>query len=401
VRFVPSLKSLRDLNRLRIVDTLRTQVTASRADIVTQTGLSRSTVSTLVGDLIDAGVLVEQADPSWQSGQQGRPPVLLSLNPSAGAAVGVDFDHDKIRVAVSDLSREVLAESVIACDVDHDAIRALDIAADEVRRLLEQAGRPLDAVVGVGMALAGPVDHDRGVLHFSTILPGWLGVDAAAELERRLGVPVRIDNDANLGALAEVTLGAGRQARNAAYIQISSGIGAGLIVDGLPYRGFAGMAGEIGHVVVDESGPICRCGNRGCLETFASGPALARLLEASRGETVTIPQVIALAEAGDAGARRAIADAGRTIGKVVAVLCNIFNPEMVVVGGDLGAAGELLVGPLRESLERASIPATIDGLQVVAGELGDRANLLGALALAIAESEHPMVARMAPQAGAA
>jgi predicted NBD/HSP70 family sugar kinase len=211
---------------------------------------------------------------------------------------------------------------------------------------------------------------------------------------------VHLDNDANLGALAEVTLGAGRSARAAVYVQMSSGIGAGLIVDGRPYRGAAGVAGEIGHVTVDESGVICRCGNRGCLETVASGPAIVRLVASSRGEELTMEQLIGLAKAGDLGCRRAIADAARAVGRVVGNMCNLFNPEMVVVGGDLSAAGELLIGPIRAAIHRAALPVATRGLDVVAGELGDRANVLGALALAIAQSEQAVAARIAATGGA-
>jgi predicted NBD/HSP70 family sugar kinase len=243
--------------------------------------------------------------------------------------------------------------------------------------------------------MAGPVDQRTGGMHSTSILPAWAGVDAAAELAARLELPVHLDNDANLGALAEVTLGAGRNARHACYVQISSGIGAGLIVDGRPYHGAAGSAGEIGHITVDERGPICRCGNRGCLETMASGPALTALLRDSRGEDLTVAQMIALAQEGDLGCQRVIADAGRVVGRVVAALCNIFNPEMVVVGGDLSAAGELLLGPLRESVQRSALSIATQGLDVVAGELGERANVLGALALAIAQSEHAVAARIA------
>jgi predicted NBD/HSP70 family sugar kinase len=388
-----SLESLRELNRLRIVDALRHEGTASRADIARQTGLSRSTVSTLVAELQSSGLIVERT--LTPGGRQGRPAVQLALDPSAGAAMGIDFDHDKIRVAVSDLARTVLAEDSAALDVDHDASNAMEHASDLVAGVLSDAGLERERVIGTGMALAGPVDHDRGALHPSPILSGWAGVDAAAEMERRIGIPVHLDNDANLGALAEVTLGAGRNARNAAYIQISSGIGAGLIVDGRPYHGHRGTAGEIGHMLVDEQGAICRCGNRGCLETLASGPALLALLRPSHGDGLTVQGVIALAQDGDPGARRVIADAGRAVGRVVAGLCNLFNPEMVVVGGDLSTAGELLLGPLRESIDRYALPAATDDLEVVAGELGERANVLGALALAIAQSEQAVAARIA------
>ena len=395
-----SLRSLRELNRLRLVDFLRTNGTASRAELARRTGLSRSTVSTLVSDLQRRGLVVERSGQFAGEGQPGRPAVLLALDPSAGAAIGVDFDHDRIRVAVSDLSRIVLAEATAPCDVDNDAEGALDTAAGLGLRLLEEAGIDQERVLGTGVALAGPVDHKRGALHESAVLPGWKEVDAAAELEERLGTSVYVDNDANLGALAEVTLGAGRNARFAAYVQIGSGVGAGMVVDGRPYRGARGTAGEIGHVVVDAQGLVCRCGNRGCLETVASTQALLALMRASRGEEMTVPEMIDAAEAGDAGCRRAISDAGQAVGRALAGLINLFGPEMVVVGGDLGEAGELLLDPLREAVARDALPAAGDGLEIVAGELGERANLLGALSLVLMQSEHEVAARVAGSAAA-
>ena len=395
-----SLSSLREFNRLRIVDFLRTNGTASRAELARRTGLSRSTVSTLVADLQRRGLVAERAGQFAGEGQPGRPAALLELDPSAAAAVGIDFDHDKVRVAVSDLSRSVLAEASAAHDVDHDAQTALDLAAQLTEQVLEQAGLERERLLGVGIALAGPIDHDKGALHPSDVLPGWANVDAARELEERLDTPAYVDNDANLGALAEVTLGAGRNARFAAFLSMSSGIGAGIIVDGRPYRGPRGTAGEIGHFVVDPQGPICRCGNRGCLETLASGPALLRLVHASREEELTVKQMIELARNGDAGCRRAIADAGQVVGGVVAGLVNLFSPEMVVIGGDLGEAGDLLLDPLREAVRRDALPAAATDLKVVAGELGERANLLGALALVLMQSEHEVAARVAGSAAA-
>jgi predicted NBD/HSP70 family sugar kinase len=395
-----SLSSLREFNRLRIVDFLRTNGTASRAELARRTGLSRSTVSTLVADLQRRGLVVERAGQFAGEGQPGRPAALLELDPSAAAAVGIDFDHDKVRVAVSDLSRSVLAEATAPHDVDHDAQGALAIAAELVEQVLEQAGVDRDRLLGVGVALAGPIDHDKGALHPSDVLPGWANVDAAGELEQRLETPAYVDNDANLGALAEVTLGAGRNARFAAYVSISSGIGAGIVVDGRPYHGHRGTAGEIGHVVVDPQGPICRCGNRGCLETLASGPALLKLVQDSRDGELSVREMIELARDGDAGCRRAIADAGQVVGRVVAGLVNLFSPEMVVIGGDLGEAGDLMLDPLREAVRRDALPAAAEGLKVVAGELGERANLLGALALVLMQSEHEVAARVAGSAAA-
>ncbi len=392
-----SLESLRELNRLRVVDALRVHGTLSRADIARKTGLSRSTVSTLAGDLLDRGFVTARPESNGRQLSQGRPPVLLRLDPSAGTVVGVDFDHQYVRVAVSDLARTVLAEGRIDADVDNDATGALDAAGELVRTAVAQAGTDMDRVIGVGVALASPIDQAAGRVQDSQILPNWHAVEASKELTARLGVPVHMDNDANLGALAEVTLGAGSGVSTALYVQMSSGIGAGLVLDGQPFRGAAGLAGELGHVAVDDRGALCRCGNRGCLETVASARAIAELLGHSLGATMRTPDIVELANDGHPGARRALADAGAAVGRVVGNVCNILNPEMVVIGGDLSATGELLVGPLREAVMRSALPAATRGLTVVAGELGERANVLGALALAIAQSGHAVAARIAAE----
>jgi predicted NBD/HSP70 family sugar kinase len=184
-----------------------------------------------------------------------------------------------------------------------------------------------------------------------------------------------------------VTLGAGIGAREAVYIMVSGGIGAGLILGGEIYRGAGGTAGELGHVLVDESGPICRCGNRGCLETFAGGPAIVDLLRRSHDDDLTLEGVIELAVAGDSGARRAIGDAGRVLGRSVAAIVNAFNPELIIVGGYMSAAGAVLLDPLREAVNRYAIPSAAQDVRITGGVLGERAEVLGALELAARQSD--------------
>jgi predicted NBD/HSP70 family sugar kinase len=180
-----------------------------------------------------------------------------------------------------------------------------------------------------------------------------------------------------VGALGESTFGVARGTHVMAYLRLSAGIGAGLVINGRPFRGARGIAGEIGHVLVDPQGPICRCGNRGCLETFVAGPALCELLRRSHGP-LTVHQLLQLAQEGDAGCQRVIADAGRVVGRAVADLCNYLNPDLVVVGGDLSAAGDLVLEPMREAVRRFAIPAAAEDVEIVAGTLGDRAELLRA-----------------------
>ncbi len=203
-----------------------------------------------------------------------------------------------------------------------------------------------------------------------------------------------VDNDANLGALAEAAFGAGRDAGDLVYLKVSSGIGAGLILNGRLYRGSAGLAGELGHVLVDPDGIVCRCGNRGCLETVAATGALVDLRPLprrrhhdrrhARGRPRRRRRL-----------RRVIHDAGRALGTVAATLLNVLNPEMLIVGGHLAAAGDLLLDGMRESVARAALPETSRAAELVAGVLGERAHVLGALALVVSEADRALPTRLA------
>jgi predicted NBD/HSP70 family sugar kinase len=258
-------------------------------------------------------------------------------------------------------------------------------AAELVELVLGAAGADRERVLGVGMGLPGPV-HRSGVVGSSAILPGWAGTHAAERMGERLGMRVWLSNDANLGALAESTWGAGRDACGLVYLKLATGIGAGIVIEGRLFDGAGGTAGEIGHTSLDETGDICRCGSRGCLETYASGSAIATLLSRSLGEVLTPDDVLARAVVGDPGCRRALADAGRHIGAAVADLCNLINPERIVVGGSMAVAGDVLLDPLREAVGLRAIPSAAEDVLIVPGELGERAELLGAVALVLHEA---------------
>jgi predicted NBD/HSP70 family sugar kinase len=378
---VGSLEDLRELNRLRVVEALRRRGNASRGEIADATGLSRTTVTTLVADLQVRGLVIETGASNGRG--RGRPPVQLRLDPSAGAAIGIDFGHSHVHVAVADLSATVLGERRVALDVDGAPARALDVAAALGHELIARAGLDPRRVVGAGMGLPGP-------LGASAILRGWAKLEPANELTKRLGIPATVGNDANLGALAELSLGAGRGMRDLVYLKLASGIGAGLVLGGRLHRGATGIAGEIGHVQVKQDGAVCRCGNRGCLETVASARALLESLKPAYGDDLTVRTMLELATDGNHSAQRVIKDAGRAIGRAVADLCNSLNPEAIVVGGVLGAPGTPLLEGIRESVDRYAQPGTADAVTVVGGELGERAEVLGALALALQGAASPV-----------
>ena len=382
---------LRHRNRERVLGALRERGRISQADIARVTGLSRTTVHTLVAELKDSGVVYE-VETNAREIRGGRPAVQLMLRDSSLAVVGIDFGHSHVQVAVADIAHDVLAERRCDLEVRHDARTALDTAARMVDEVLAEAGVERKSVIAAGIGIPGPVDRARGTAGSATILPGWIGVRIGDEMQQRLGIPVEIENDANLGALAEMTWGAGRECSNIAYIKAATGIGAGIVIDGRLLRGASGTAGEIGHTTLDESGALCYCGNRGCLETVASGPAIIALVSSGQPDVQSLAQVIELAIGGDARCRRAISDAGREIGVAVAGLCNLINPERVIVGGLLSRVGDLLLQPIRESIRRHAVFAAAERVEVVAAVFVERAELLGSLALALQVSDERMAA---------
>ncbi|WP_327279145.1 MULTISPECIES: ROK family transcriptional regulator [unclassified Streptomyces] len=375
-----SQSSLHRANLERVVRAVRLAGSLTQAEIARSTGLSAATVSNIVRELKEGGT-VEVTDTS-AGGRRAR---SVSLSGDAGIVIGVDFGHTHLRVAVGNLAHQVLAEESAPLDVDASWAEGFDRAEALVGELIAGIGVGREKVIGVGLGVPGPIDVESGTLGSTAILPGWAGINPRQELSQRLGVPVYVDNDANLGALGELVWGSGRGVKDLAYIKVASGVGAGLVINGQIYRGPGGTAGEIGHITLDESGPVCRCGNRGCLETFAAARYVLPLLQSTHGPELTMERVVELAREGDPGCRRVIADVGRHVGSGVANLCNVLNPSRVVLGGSLAEAGELVLAPIRESVGRYAIPSAARQLSVLTGSLGGRAEVLGALALVLSE----------------
>jgi predicted NBD/HSP70 family sugar kinase len=375
-----SQSALRRANQLRVLRAVRTAGALTQAEIARGTGLSAATVSNIVRELREAGTVV--VSPTYSGGRRAQ---RVELARHAGIAVGVDFGVSHLRVALSDLGDRIVAEETIAYDVAASAERGMRRAVWLVETLLAQARVDRSEVIGVGVGVPGPVDAATGEIDTATIMTGWAGVRPAEELRGRLGMPVHVDNDANLGALGEMVGGAGRGCGHLVYLKLSNGVGAGIVADGRLYRGAGGIAGEIGHITVDARGPVCRCGNRGCLETLVGGPYLLQMLPRPVGRDEpppTLLSVIASAMAGDPGCRRILSDAGRALGSGVAILANLFNPRLVILGGELAQAGDLLVQSIRQTAELGAIPGAVRGLQVVRGNLDERAQIVGALTLA-------------------
>ncbi|WNB85920.1 ROK family transcriptional regulator [Cellulomonas sp. ATA003] len=375
-----SQQGLRAANRTLVVDTVKHYGGLTQVELAAATGLSAATVSTIVRELLAAGV-VDIAGTT----RSGRRAQMVTLARRVGLAVGIQIGHRHLRVALGDFTHEVIAEQSLPLPHDHRVDTTLDRAALLVVDLLEQMGSVLDDVVGLGIGIPAPVDAATGLISVADIMRGWEDVHIGQIMAGRLGRPVYVDNDANLGALAESTLGASSAHADSVYVRASYGTGAGIVLGRALHRGSAGTAGEIGHLQLDPQGDICRCGSRGCLDTVVGATALIDALRSAYGN-LTLRDVITRAREGDRGCAQVVADAGTTIGTVIASLAVAVNPQCVVVG-ELAETGELLLGPLREAVRRGVLPNRVAPLEVVPGALGARAEVLGAMVLALQSTD--------------
>lgn len=360
----------------------------TRAELARRIGVSRAAMSMTVSRLLEEGLVVESFSEGADDlrGESGTAPgVPLSLLPGAAGAVGVDFAHQGIRVVVADIAHNVLAEDSRELPLDYDAREAITLAANLVRDLLDESGMDSSRLLGVGVGVPGPVDQSEGCPTPSSISASWVGRPVAEELAEQIKLPVLLDNNVNLGALAEVVWGAGKGLSDVIYVKVSTGIGAGIVLDGRLWRGAAGMAGEIGHMTMDESGPMCRCGNRGCLEVYVGLAAQLDLLRPVFGAELTADKVLELAVGGDGRCRRVFADVGRALGQALANVCNIVNPAAIVLGGELTTVFDLVAGPVREAIGRYALHLAATSVQIVPSQLGARAEALGGVALVFHE----------------
>ena len=329
---------------------LRERGAMSRAELARYAQVAPSTISAVVQDLVASGVVVGSGGPNAaQRPRTGRPGLRLTLNPGYGAVAGVEFGFRRLRVLLCDLAHEIIGSG--ECDLPdrHGSAEGLAIARRLMDETLAEAGLTHDTLIGAGVSLPGPVRHHPDVVKPSGVLPGWHGV-TGPDVGRALGVPVSIDNDANLAALGEHVWGAGRGCDDCVTVKFHYGIGCGLFVNGTLVRGAAGGAGELGHAVVDERGPVCRCGKRGCLDSYAAIPAILDALRPQHGP-LTLAGLMTLLAERDPGAVRVVSDAAGLVGRQLAVACNLLAPRRVVVVGAMAEAGELVLGPLRAALQ--------------------------------------------------
>jgi predicted NBD/HSP70 family sugar kinase len=353
---------------------------ASRADLARVTRLARSTVSQRVDDLITAGLAVEEDTGGQSTG--GRPPRTLRLNPAAGLILALDLDTTCTRVAVADLARHILDKAVLDIPISEGPQVVLSRASEALAELITRSGHATSDVRGIGVSVIGPVEHTTGKVISPPIMPGWHDCQIPEHLQQLCPAPVIVDNDVNLMALAEHRLHR-RDVEHLLFIRVDTGIGCGIISHGGLHRGAQGAAGDIGHIRLHGSTAPCTCGSTGCLEAVASGAALARQLRielAKAGHQIdNVHDVIRLAEEGDSTTRSAIHTAARHLGDVLAGIVSFFNPEVVVIGGDLAHLQEGILPGIRSRIYDQALPLATRTLQIEPSVLTDNAAIIGAI----------------------
>jgi predicted NBD/HSP70 family sugar kinase len=370
----------------------------TRADLVRQTGLARSTVAQRVDALLAHGLLHEVAG-AVSTG--GRPPTVLALNPDAGVVLAADLGATHSRLAVSDLAGEPLAEVALEMEISDGPERVLGSVHEHFLALLGESKRSPADVRGIGVGLPGPVSFSTGQAVNPPIMPGWDGFSVPGWFSERFAVPVLVDNDVNIMALGEHRTH-WPDTENLLFVKVGTGIGCGIVAGHVIHRGAQGAAGDIGHIRVSgHDDTVCRCGNTGCLEAVAGGRALARRLKEAGAAAETSRDVVELVRAGDTRAVRMVREAGRALGEVLAACVNFFNPSVIVIGGDLGHVHEQLLAGIREVTFQRSLPLATQHLRTVPARLGDRAGITGAAIMAIEHVLAPAAIDRELQAGLA
>ncbi|MFO7661072.1 MAG: ROK family transcriptional regulator [Chloroflexota bacterium] len=378
-----------------VVTAIRREGPLSRTDLSERLEYSRATVTGIVGRMITAQVL-EEAGEGKSAG--GRRPYLLDINPELGYVVGVDIGATSFDVALADFRGTLLERTTEPADVRQPPNGFLARVSDVIDGLLARRGLTPDRIIAIGVGVPGPVEFVSGVLIAPPLMPLWEGFSIKNCLNERFPLArVAVDNDVNIMAKGEQQAGAGKRLDSFLFIKIGTGIGCGIIAHGAVYRGADGCAGDVGHICVDYNGPVCHCGNQGCLEIMAAGPSIAALgrERAEAGESsflatrlaerglLTAEDVGDAAAAGDRAAIEIIRRSGQMIGGVLASLVNFYNPQAIFIGGGISRIGHSLLSSIRQSTLRRATALSTRRLRIEYSRLGEDAGVFGAIWLAL------------------
>ncbi|GAB4215420.1 MAG: ROK family protein [Roseiflexaceae bacterium] len=373
---------MRGMNRALVLRSIRDQGPIARSEIARVAQLSPATVSEITALLIDEG-LVYECEAGVSTG--GRRPILLALNQDAGLVVGVKLTESQLIVALTNLGAQVVDQHVAALGEDRSPATVATALAQNIHTL--QRRHPDRRIFGIGLGLAGAIDRANGICRFSPFLQ-WRDVPIGPLLRERLRLPVVVENDVNTLTLAEQWFGSGQGEPDFLVVTVGRGVGMGMVLNGRLYRGGHGSGGELGHLTMLPDGPRCACGKHGCLEALVAEPALLQRLRIALGQELTLDAAVALVQQGDITARGIFTAAARTLGLALAHAVNLFNPPLIIIGGE-GVRGLMPVfETLRETLAAHCFNGFFTDLRLVAEPWGDDAWARGAASLMLEEMFH-------------
>ncbi|MFK7694331.1 ROK family protein [Paenibacillus sp. HJGM_3] len=366
---------VKKINKSIVLETIRTDCPLSRAQVSETTGLNKGTVSTLVNELIEAH-LVYEIGLGQSSG--GRKPMMLHFNKTAGYAVGIDLGVTYILTVLTDLDGHIVAEHRLPLGVQEPE-PVLEQLVRQVRTLIERAPVSPYGIIGIGIGVPGIVDAEGTILFAPNL--HWEAFPLRERLEREFGLPVTIDNEANAGALGEKQYGAGRTSDDLVYLSVGTGIGSGIVLGGHLFRGSHGFSGEIGHTSIESNGKKCSCGNRGCLELYASEGAL---MEQARAiGAASFDALVDMAEAGQPEALQLFHQTGEYLGIGIANIINTFNPQLILIGNQMVRAEAWLRNSILRVVRMRSLSYHREGLDIRFAELKTHSAVRGAAYYAI------------------
>jgi predicted NBD/HSP70 family sugar kinase len=373
--------------RNRIVRTMSERGTLSAAEIARLTGLARSTVSTALADLKISGIVVEVQSVEDPSKGVGRPATALTLNPEAGTCVGIHLSIDEIQIVLADVSHSVISEQIVFLGRDYQPEEAVRMTKQAVIDAYKENGLPISGLLGVGVSVSAPVSPE-GQIQRGGIIPTWVGINIRDTFGATFERPVFADNESNCAAIAEMMWGAAIGYKDFLLFKIDLGVGGALVNQGQVITGVAGGAGEFGHFSIDPDGDLCRCGNRGCLELYASFNRPLEQISKIHNKRMTMDDVILLAEQGDVGARRLIEDTAEIAGRGLGQIGTIFNPKLIIIGGRMALAGDILLAPLIRAYEKHTLIKIADvqeqqRTRIIIGKFTENDALLGAVGLVL------------------
>lgn len=382
---------IKAINRNLILNTLRRHGPLSRTQLTDISRLSVGAISQITSELLNDQWILEVGEGDYTG---GRRQTLLRLNPDAGCAIGLKLMEKRIVCALTDMEAQVLHYQDARMPVEQDPASIAAALLEAIDETLHASGISREKLLGVGIGLAGVIYPQTGIVHYSPYF-GWRDVPLAELVQERLEVPVYIENDVNTLTLSEQLFGSGRHIANFVIVTIGRGIGMGMVVNHQLYQGAKGGMGELGHVTFDPAGPVCTCGKRGCIEAFASDPAVVAFVRQSRSRAAmpnVLEDVVAEASRGDSLAQAALARSGEILGIGLSTVVNLLGPSLIIVSGEGVIAGDYRISPMHEALRRHTFNGLLDDVTVLVKPVDDRVWARGAASLVMNKVfESPLV----------